>query len=112
MKRILVLLYGLAALLDDLYTFYMVGVRRFLIELNPVNRVVEVNPWLYLVLQALKEPVCLLGLILASILFYNSFYMINKRAAVIGSRLIFLGGVFARWVPVVWNLWVLGRFLA
>ncbi len=111
MRRIVVF-YVLAALIDDLYTFYMVGLRKALFELNPMNQIVETSPLLYLVLQAFKEPLCLVVLFIVSSLFYYSFYNLNKRAAAIGSRLIVLSGVLARWIPVVWNLWVLGRFLA
>lgn len=104
--------YSVAAVLDDLYTFYMVGLRRVFVELNPINRIVETNPFMYLVLQFFKEVTGFALVLSLAVLFYYVFYRYDVRAAVIGSRIICLGGVLARWVPVLWNLWVLGRFLA
>ena len=97
--------YITAAVLDDIYTFYMVGIKQALTELNPVNKIVEHNPWVYLAFQAVKEPICLLVLLLVSVLFYYSFYRINRKAAAFGSKLILVSGILARWLPVIHNFY-------
>ncbi len=104
LTRRFLLLYVMGALVDDILTFYFVGIAHVWTETNPYNMIVDSNPYMFLALQLIKETITILMIYGIVRLLYSLSSRLNPATptAYYCSRLIMCTAILSRWYPIMY----------